>query len=247
MNIKHKFISLFFSESSKSDCDEILTKWSKYYSGLSPQLQRTFVIRTLIFLETTTFSAKEGFELTREMKLVICSAFVQITFGLRQDTLDIFKHIFVSPTSYSYRQGGPLFDGDVNPMAKRVNLSWPAVENGFVIDDDGINLAIHEFGHCLIIENARRSYLMRIFNERKLKQWKVLAAEMIPAIRNGDSKLFRGYGGRNLMELFSVCLETFFERPVEFYSYSSRFYKSMSVVLKQDPRNTKDPKDLSRL
>lgn len=178
------------------------------------------------------------------MKLVISSAFVQITFGLRQDVLDIFNHIFVTPSSYSYRKGGPLFDGDVNPKAKRINLSWPAVEQGFVVNNDGLNLAIHEFGHSLLIENFRRSFLRRIFNERKLQEWKKIALQKIPTVREGNHKLFREYGGRNLMELFSISLENFFELPHEFYSYSPQFYRATAILLKQDPRNRTNPKEL---
>ena len=160
----------------------------------------------------------------------------------KSDVLDIFNSIFVTPSAYSYKEDGPLFDGDVNPFTKRVNLSWPAVENGFVVNNDGMNLAIHEFGHCLLIENFRRSYLLRIFNERDLRAWKKIATNKMPRVREGNHQIIREYGGRNLMELFAVTLEIFFEQPHELYSSSPRFYQSTCKLLKQDPRNAWDPK-----
>ncbi|WP_405395588.1 zinc-dependent peptidase [Maribacter sp. Asnod2-G09] len=242
MNVKHTFVNFFLKSSSKHECHEVLSKWNSYYTALTEKHQESFVVRTLLFLNTTKFGATEGFELTTEMKLVISSAFVQITFGLKQDVLSIFKTIFVTPTSYSYTGRDVLYDGDVNTVTKRVNLSWPAVEKGFVITDDGLNIAIHEFSHCLIIENAKGSYFSKAFKDADLNAWKELATKKIPLIREGKYTIFRDYGGTNLMELFAIALETFFEQPHEFYSYSPTFYRTTAKVLKQDPRNGKNPK-----
>lgn len=242
MNAKHTFVNLFLKTSSKQECHEVLSKWNSYYAALSEKHQESFVVRTLLFLNTTDFDATEGFELTTEMKLVISSAFVQITFGLKQDILNIFKTIFVTPSSYAYTDRAIFYDGDVNMVTKRINLSWPAVEKGFVITNDGLNIAIHEFSHCLIIENSKGSYFSKVFNDTDLNAWKELATQKIPLIREGNFTIFRDYAGTNLMELFATALETFFEQPHEFYSYAPTFYRTTAKVLKQDPRNGKNPK-----
>ncbi|WP_424002139.1 zinc-dependent peptidase [Maribacter sp. IgM3_T14_3] len=242
MNVKHTFVNFFLKTSSKQECHEVLTIWNTYYAALSEKHQESFVVRTLLFLNTTDFGSTEGFDLTTEMKLVISSAFVQITFGLKQDVLSIFKTIFVTPTSYSYTGRDVLYDGDVNTVTKRVNLPWPAVEKGFVITNDGLNIAIHEFSHCLIIENSMGSYVSKVFNNTDLNAWKELATQKLPLIRDGNYTIFRDYAGTNLMELFANALETFFEQPHEFYSYAPTFYRTTAKVLKQDPRNGKNPK-----
>ena len=102
------------------------------------------------------------------MKIVISSAFTQVTFGLKIVTFSKFNTIFIAPSSYTYKKVNQFFDGDVNIKTSRVNLSWPAVKRGFKISDDALNLCIHEFGHCLIIENPKRKYI-GIFNENNLK------------------------------------------------------------------------------
>lgn len=242
LNVKHTFVNFFLKSSSKHECHGVLCKWNSYYAALSEKHQESFVVRTLLFLNTTDFDATEGFELTTEMKLVISSAFVEITFGLKQDVLSIFKTVFVTPSSYAYTGRDVLYDGDVNTVTKRVNLSWPAVEKGFVITDNGLNIAIHEFSHSLIIENAKGSYFSKAFKDADLNAWKELATKKIPLIRAGKYTIFRDYGGTNLMELFAITLETFFEQPHEFYSYSPTFYRTTAKVLKQDPRNGKNPK-----
>jgi Mlc titration factor MtfA (ptsG expression regulator) len=175
------------------------------------------------------------------MKIIISSAFVQITFGLKIDTLDKFNDIFVTQRPYSYKNNTAIFDGDVNLYKKNVNMSWPAIERGFEIPDDALNLSIHEFGHCLIFENSSRSYLSRIFKESDLDNWKKHAEAKFQKIKSKDNKVLRDYAGTNLIELFSVSLETFFEQPEYFENNEPKLYLSMTKLLKQDPRNKLNP------
>ena len=225
------------STNKKEIYHEILTQWNSYYNELSEINKKQFLLRTIVFINSTKFDSTKGFELTTEMLVVISSAFVQITFGLKENALRIFNNIFVVPQPYSYRSEGPLYVGDVNMFTKKVNLSWPAVEKGFVVNNDGINLAIHEFAHCLMIENRHRSYIDKIFNESHLKIWKELAIAKIAYVRNGESSLFREYGGNNLMELFAITLEVFFEKPQEFYEKYPEFYIQTAKLLKQKRYN----------
>jgi len=175
------------------------------------------------------------------MKLIISSAFVQITFGLSQDILNEFNDVFIAPKSYMYKNSKHIYNGDVNAYTKTINLSWPAVEKGFQISNDGLNLSIHEFGHCLILENSKRSYLSRIFDEKELKLWKVIAKTKISNIKNGRNRILRDYAGTNLIELFSVSLEIFFEKPNEFYRKEPELFNRMRKLLNQDPRNKQQP------
>ncbi|WGK63934.1 zinc-dependent peptidase [Croceiramulus getboli] len=242
MKLTYRLISLYFSKEMKAEFHRVLSAWSSYYKHLGKRQQREFLVRTLRFHYTTAFNSTPDFEVTQEMMIVISSAFVQITFGLSADTLSMFRKIFIAPTSYSYKGTKLLFDGDVNIATRQVNLSWPAVEQGFVVTDNGVNLAIHEFGHCLIIEQMHPRSRVTFFSERKLNVWRDLAMNQLPLIRSGHTTLFRGYGGFNLMELFSVSMESFFEQPDEFYSASPVFYRSMADLLKQDPRQRSNPR-----
>ena len=166
MKLKYRIISLFFKEETKNECHNVLSTLNSYYKNLSDSNKKTFQIRTLLFIWTTNFNSEVGFPLSNKMKIIISSGFVQITFGLKTDILYKLNDIFITPKSYSYKNNKATFNGDVNLYTKRVNLSWPAIKKGFEISDDALNLSIHEFGHCLIIENSTKSYLSRIFKER---------------------------------------------------------------------------------
>lgn len=214
---------------------------NSYYKELSEDNQRNFIARTLLFIWTTDFHSEPGFKVDQRMKFIISSAFVQITFGLKIDTLDTFNDIFIAPQSYKYKNNTSLFDGDVNLHTKRVNMAWPAIERGFNIPNDALNLCIHEFGHCLIFENASRSYFSRIFNDRDLKNWQHVATEKIQKLKSNKNQVLRAYGSTNLIELFSVSLESFFEKPLHFEHHEPVLYRSMVHLLNQDPRNVKNP------
>lgn len=241
LSIKYKLIGAFFKLKTKTECHNVLMTTNTYYKNLSNTNKNTFRIRTLIFLWTTDFNSDAGFYLNNKMKIIISSAFVQITFGLRINTLDKFNHIFVTPRSYSYKNNNAVFDGDVNLRTKKINMSWPAIEKGFNIPDDALNLPIHEFGHCLIFENSKRSYLSRIFNEKDFDVWKIHAKAKFQKIKLNENKVLRDYAGINLIELFSVSLETFFEQPEYFENNEPKLYLSMTKLLKQDPRNKLNP------
>lgn len=241
MHIKYQILGHFFKQESKREVDSVLLKWNSYYKGLSTVNQEVFQIRTLLFIKTTRFLSEANFYVSPEMKIVISSAFTQVTFGLKIVTLSKFNTIFIAPSSYTYKKINKLFDGDVNLKTSRVNLSWPAVERGFKISDDALNLCIHEFGHCLIIENAKRKYI-DVFNENNLESYKNTAIYLLAEIRATENSFLRNYGGENLMEFFAVSLEAFFEKPEEFSEKLPKLYNSLVQLLHQDPRKKQHPK-----
>lgn len=214
---------------------------NSYYQALDRVEQKEFVLRTLIFLRSVNIHSEHGFFVSREMEILLGSAFVQITLGLKRDVLTYFKRIFIFSKPYSYKNMNTLFNGDVNPITGSINLSWPAIEKGFIVPTEGVNLAIHEFGHCLILENNYCNFLRHILHPKQLKSWERLALKQLVRIRQGRSNLFRRYAGTNLMELFAVALENFFEKPYALYAENPEMYKNMCMLLKQDPRDPSKP------
>ncbi|MCK4561579.1 MAG: zinc-dependent peptidase [Flavobacteriaceae bacterium] len=241
MKIKYRILNYLIKEKSKQECHAVLMDWNDYYQNLSEPNKKIFQIRTILFLKTTKFNSEKGFEISNKMKLIVSSAFVQITFGLNQDVLNEFNKIFIAPRPYKYKNGSNFYKGDVNAYTKTINLSWPSVEKGFKISNDGLNLSIHEFGHCLILENSKRSYLSRIFDEKELELWKDIAKTKIARVKNGRNRILRDYAGSNLIEFFSVSLEVFFEKPDEFWRIETELFNSMKRLLNQDPRNKTNP------
>lgn len=241
LNVKHRVIDLFLSSGRKALYDRVLSEKIPYYRGLDETRKKNFIVRTHLFIRTTRFESPHGFPVTPPMKIMLSAGFVQVTFGLPEDVLDYFNRIVIFSGPYSYKNNTQRFKGDVNPLTRTVNLSWPAVSHGFEDYRDGINLVLHEFAHCLILENSRRSYFDRILSERTLGSWKSQAKALLPEIRDRRTPLFREYGGTNLMELFAVSLEVFFEKPEAFFNQHPEFFQTMSNLLNQDPRYIPNP------
>lgn len=239
LNIKRLYQNIFYPNKSRSIFNNVLINWSPYYRELSPALKRRFLIRSIRLYRKIDFNAHEDFDLSRQMKIIISSAFIQLTFGLRRHTLRHYREIHVMPSRYSYGNS-VYYSGDVNRQLNRITLSWKAVKKGFEIHDDALNVCLHEFGHSLLFEN-RASILYYYFDTSAWEHYKKEAKKKYIKIKKNEHRLLRDYAGKNLYELFSVAIEAFFEQPYDFHSAEPGFYRALSNLLKQDPRRKKHP------
>lgn len=242
LNIKIFLIGLFFRKRTKKNCHHVLVENDfQYYNCLNNKRKNQFIIRVLFFLNNIDFSLTENFNLNPEKKIQIASAFAQISFGLKFFSLNFFKEICIVSRSYSYKHMDGLFDGDVNLATKRINMSWPAIEQGFNVADDALNLCIHELAHAMYFENLKRSVNDKFFSKEELKEWKELALKKIEKIDLDQNVVLRDYAGSNLMEFFAVSLETFFERPEHFKVNEPVLFAFMVNMFNQNPLNKTDP------
>ena len=160
LNIKVFVFGLFLKKSTKQQCHKtLLINNYEYYISLSRKRKNQFVIRVLIFLKNIKFTSSEDFNLDLTKKVKIAAAFAQISFGLNFFWLTFFKEVCIVSQSYSYKHTDDLYDGDVNLITRKINMSWPAVEQGFEITDDALNLCIHELGHAMYFENLKLSLI----------------------------------------------------------------------------------------
>ena len=217
-----------------------LSYYNDYYNNLNPQLQETFRIRTFIALKFMTFKPVQFQTVTEEMKVVIASALIQITFGLDKYILRRFKTIIVVPNTYSYKQFDALL-GHLDRSNDTMALSWPAVVDGFIIPDDAHNVALHELAHALQQENHDRLFFTDFFDAVNVENWNQQGVTELWKIRRNKHSYLRDYAGQNMMELFAVCMECFFEQPQLFSSRVPGLYLIMTKLLKQDPLNPKNP------
>jgi hypothetical protein len=102
---------------------------------------------------------------------------------------------------------------------------------------DGVNLGIHEVAHALKLENQiYYNAESEFFNPEVYHSFQLLADEEIAKIKAGNLTVFRSSGGLNDDEFFAVALETFFEKPHEFFQYNPELYGNLVRLMRQDPR-----------
>lgn len=219
---------------------QILLKYSDYYSGLSPTLQKIFLRRVYISAKFIRFRPVEFRKVTREMRVLITSALVQITFGLDKYILKRFKTIYVVPNTYSFAQY-PALLGHVDHRNHIITMSWPSVKEGFIIPDDAMNVALHELAHALHGENEKPLLFNRFFEGASFDDFEKQGVTEIYEIRKKRHPYLSDYAGINMNELFAVSMECFFEQPEIFKEKVPKLYKLMSRILKQDPARKSHP------
>ena len=204
-----------------------------YYQYLDQFSKRRFEARVQAFIDSKVFVARGYTHVSNRMKALIAGAAVQLTFGFEQITFKHFKKILIYPDDYYSKITRQYHQGEVN-MRGFIVLSW----RNFVLDyenqTDGKNLGLHEMAHALRLENAISNREFGFINERIVKTFDLLAKEEIQGMKLSGSSFFRDYATTNLHEFFSIAVENFFERPLEFREYNIELYNCLCKLLKQD-------------
>lgn len=218
-----------------------LNTYSEYYQHLNQKNKNLFLNRLFILLKFIRFIPKGLPHVTDEMKVVIGSAIIQITFGLENYLVKDFNTIYVVPRAYNFRDYTTPFLGHVDFQHKIVCFSWNDVKTGFFIADDAVNVALHEMAHCLEKENTFRQLFRTFFDSDKWAIWSERAYKKMEIIRRRENRFLKNYGGKNMHEMFAVCIETFFEKPDEFRYYLPELFDSLRELLNQDPTLRENP------
>lgn len=221
--------------------EEVLNHYSDYYRQLEPALQLRFKQRLHLKLKSLKFIQELDMEISEHMKIIIAAAFVKVTFGLKKYINMIYRKISIVPDAYTYPGYGAMMTGDVNTLHKMMTLSWKHVEVGFLIEDDAMNVAMHEVSHAVTLYDIEVVLGRRFLSSWKYAQWEVEALKKLATIHRGENKLFSDYAGVNMMEMFAVSIETFFERSEEFSAHLPELYAKMKKLLNQDPANKENP------
>ena len=228
----HRFVLLAdkFSENQRA----IVAKEISFYTKLTLKEQRVFEHRVLRFTRYHTFVGREGLFVTERMQLLISATAIMITFGYNRYLFSKFETILVFPEHYFSTITEEYHKGEANPSYRTIVFSWEDFEEGIKIEDDNLNLGIHEFTHALHFSFlTERSYSASHF----LKNYKLL----LLSLRNKDAqkrliemKYLREYGFENQYEFLSVLIEQFFETPEEFRSKLPAIYNRVKIMLNMD-------------
>ena len=202
-----------------------------YYNTLNAQWQKVFVDRCLYFATQKIIIGAEGFVPNNMVKSIISASAVQLTLGLEIWKLDYFETIILHPGNFEDKASGLKFKGETN-LAGFVQLSWKSFIAGYRVANDNINLGLHEFTHALRF-NPIRGYDQDYFIEHYFHSWLASANEAFNDIRENKKTIFRKYGGTNINEFLSVCVEHFFESAHQIKEHYPLLYYSTAIMLNQ--------------
>lgn len=213
-----------------------LEKHSHYFKLLTNEEKTEFIQRVCGFLHSKRFITR-GVLLNDELRLMIASYAVQITFGFDELKFSHFKTIVVYPAAYRSQITGQMHAGETHPKGAIV-FSLRDLERGHAELNDGLNLALHEFAHALFLENNALNPEPDFINPAVIAQFNELARNEMGMIKQSKTHFLRNYAATNLHEFFAVCVENFFEKPAEFRSTHARLFHVMTQLLQQNPLNS---------
>lgn len=213
---------------------EPLKEYHKFYKQLNPSDKIIFEKRVQKFINQKQFIARGMEKITDEMKALIAGAAIQLTFGHPSIYFAHFKRILVYPDSYYSEISQRYHKGEVN-LGGLIVLSWKIFTEGYMDNEDGINLGLHEMAHALHLENAIANEEYGFLDEDVLKVWTDLCYQEIEKMNGGKSDFFRAYAVSSHQEFFAVAVENFFERSQEFKEWHPKLYDTLAKILNQDP------------
>lgn len=217
---------------SREELAAFYRRYFSYFNTLDKTWQDEFVRRALLFSNSKRIIGQEGFEVNNKVRAIIAASAVQLTLGLKHWQLDFFPAIYVHPKAYIDRVSGQLYKGETN-LAGHIRFSWLNFVQGYANHDDNLNLGLHEFSHALRF-NPVRGNAQDEFIENYYSSWLASATEPFHEIRSNKPTIFRRYGGANINEFLSVCIEHFFETPDEIRAAYPHLYYNTALLLNQE-------------
>jgi Mlc titration factor MtfA (ptsG expression regulator) len=217
-----------------------------YYKLLSDAEKRTFLRRVNYILLKKKIEGGAELVLKEEVKLLFAGCLVKLTFGLYNYELAWHGNIIFFPEVFEFRKSGVSFKG-LTYSREKIVFSLPHFLEGIADPHDKLNLALHELAHALKANLTRDNSVYFethepidwMYNasrfEWRFAEWHNLALTEFASMQSDtDSGFFRDYAATNMDEFWAVCVEHFFEAPVEFRHKLPRLYAATRKVLNQD-------------
>lgn len=209
----------------------ILSNEFEFYKKLSPRFKLYFEHRVATFIEIYPFYGKENLVVTDQMRVLIASTAVMLTFGMRNFLFTLIKKVIIYPNVYYSKINDNYHKGEFNPRMKAIVFSWKHFMEGYEISNDNLNLGLHEFSHVLDFQGKLNS-------DTSATIFAVTHAEIMEQIKRPsnykrllESNYFRIYAYTNDFEFIAVILEHFFETPSQFKREFPELYEKVRMMI----------------
>ena len=210
---------------------KILENEFLFYKKLTDKRKIKFEHRVAMFIKRYNFYGKEDLEITDQMKVLIASTAIMLTFGFREYLFTVIDKIIIYPDVYYSSATEQYHKGEFNPKMKALVFSWAHFLEGYQSKEDNLNLGIHELAHVLHFQGLKSTHTSAaIFADTYTKLMKeVMYQPNLQKLIASD--YFRIYAYTNQFEFIAVLLEHFFETPEDFKKeFPQLFYKIKKMI-----------------
>lgn len=210
----------------------ILNSRFSFYKRLTNKEQIYFEHRVVSFIKDKDFIEREGIKITDEIKVLIASTAVMLTFGFRDFYIGFISKIVVYPNKFYSNTNNVYHKGEFNPRLKTLVLSWEDFILGFDNEKDNLNLGIHEFTHAIHINSLKEGDVSSTIFSDSFKELSELLSKN-ETLRNEliASNYFRKYAFTNQFEFLAVAIENFIETPKDFKNEFPEVYFKIRQML----------------
>ena len=221
---------------AETDNIEIYLLQNSYYEKLSLAGKAEFVHRTLDFMNSRTIEGDGNYNPDLATRVHVAAAAIQLTFGLKNFTFEVFDDIILYPDIFRVCETGVLMKGATTPNGI-VRISVKDFNEGYKTSTDKLNVGLHEFGHAVYMEFLKAAQQEEEGEASLIHPYQSEADKILHTGLEKD-KFLRSYAFTNLHEFFAVAVEHFFEAPQEFKEKLPSLYTLMTKLLNQDPNNS---------
>ena len=212
----------------------IITRHFTFYKRLSEPDKRRFEHRMKKFIDRHNFVGRDGVEVTEKMKILISSTAIMLTFGMSRYLFSEFDTIIIYPKDYFSKVTKQKHKGETNPKYRAIVFSWDAFMEGIKVENDNVNLGIHELAHALHFTFMKRKSVTAINFMNRFKQLLTILKDRKLQRKIVASGYLRQYGFKNEYEFLAVLVEHFFATPKEFNEKLPEVYKMVRLMLNLD-------------
>ena len=212
----------------------LITRHFTFYKILSEIEKRRFEHRVKKFIDRHEFVGRDGVDVTEKMKILISSTAIMITFGMSRYLYSEFDTIIIYPKDYFSQIMKQQHKGETNPKYRTIVFSWNDFMEGIKVENDNLNLGVHELTHALHFTFMKKKSMTAINFMKKFKKLLAVLKDRKLQRKIVASGYLRQYGFENKYEFLAVLVEHFFETPEEFNEKLPEIYKLVSEMLNLD-------------
>ena len=210
----------------------VLEKDFSFYKKLQTKERIYFEHRVASFIKDKQFIGRKEFKITDEVQVLISATAVMLTFGFRDFYIGLIDKIIVYPKAFYSTTNDDCHKGEFNPKLKALVLSWEDFLEGFEIENDNLNLGIHEFTHAIHLNSLKeRDVSSTIFKDSFKELAQLLSNNEDLRKELLDSDYFRAYAYTNQFEFLAVLIEYFIETPENLKATYPEIYGKIKQML----------------
>lgn len=211
-----------------------IRKFFPIFNQLPHKFKLNFSKRILNFLNQYEFVVKENAPLTNAQKVAVAANYIKITLGYKNYLINTFDKIVVYPTAQYFPHLDQTHTGHFNPKLNAIMLALDEFEHDIHFNNDGKDVALHEFTHALCFEMLQ-TYAKHPDADRFKKGFRLIQEWMeVPQNKNRTVQMgfIRDYAFTDRLELVSVLIELFFEKEAVFKQHFPDLFVYVGGMIK---------------